>query len=261
MSDFYKGKRVAVIGAAGGIGSACAAAFAARGADLLLIDINADGLAKVAAGLSGAGSVATHVSDLTGPEKCAAALDAAGGPIYAMVHMAGVYQDDPLDPAQHDIYDRAIASNLTAAYDLVIAFHARRAQGEGFMPRIVLASSIAFRRGSIAAVAYSAAKAGIMGLVRGAVQALGPRFADQRHRAGDHRHRDDRAYLCRPRETGSFHGGNPHGPIRRGPRGRLGGRVPVRSGIELRDRAVHPDRRRIVQRLSPRKFTGRKQRQ
>ena len=166
MSDFYKGKRVAVIGAAGGIGSACAAAFAARGADLLLIDINADGLAKVAAGLSGAGSVATHVSDLTGPEKCAAALDAAGGPIYAMVHMAGVYQDDPLDPAQHDIYDRAIASNLTAAYDLVIAFHARRAQGEGFMPRIVLASSIAFRRGSIAAVAYSAAKAGIMGLVR-----------------------------------------------------------------------------------------------
>lgn len=166
MSDYYGGKRVVVTGAAGGIGRACVAEFASRGAEVLMVDVNAEGLAAMAAEYAGTGRVAAHVSDLAGPAKCAAALDAAGGPIYALVHMAGVYQDDPLDPAVHDIYDRAIATNLTSAYDLAIAFHARRDTGEGFLPRVVLASSIAFRRGSMAAIAYSAAKAGIMGLVR-----------------------------------------------------------------------------------------------
>ena len=82
MSEYYKGKRVVITGAAGGIGSACAAEFASRGAELLLVDIDAGGLARVAAGLGAGSAVRTHASDLAGPEKCAAALDAAGGPVY-----------------------------------------------------------------------------------------------------------------------------------------------------------------------------------
>ena len=80
--------------------------------------------------------------------------------------MAGLYQDDPLDPTDHGVYDRAIQTNLTSAYDMAIAFQSRCDHGPGYTPRIVFASSIAFRRGSVLAVAYSAAKAGIIGMMR-----------------------------------------------------------------------------------------------
>ena len=55
VSDRLSGRVAIITGAANGIGAATAALFAQAGAALGLIDKDAEGLAKLAASLSGAG--------------------------------------------------------------------------------------------------------------------------------------------------------------------------------------------------------------
>jgi 3-oxoacyl-[acyl-carrier protein] reductase len=170
IGSAFAGRRVAITGGAGGIGRATARAFLDAGAHVLLIDIDEDGLAVVVREL-GATRLAAWRSDLAAPAACAEALDRMGGSIDALVHLAGLFERDPLDADSHAVWDRAIAANLTNAYDMAIAF-AARAERSG-PARIVLTSSIAFRRGSPDHVAYGAAKGGIVGLTR----SLSRRFA------------------------------------------------------------------------------------
>ena len=114
--------------------------------------------------------VFTVATDLATPAVCADLLERAK-PVYAVVHLAGVFEPDPLDPEDHGVWDRAIAANLTNAYDMAVAF---RPYADTRGPaRLVFASSVAFRRGSAGYVAYGAAKGGIVGLTR----SLSRRFA------------------------------------------------------------------------------------
>ncbi len=171
IGSAFAGRRIAITGGAGGIGRATARAFLEAGAHVLLIDIDADGLAAAKQEL-GPTRLAVWHSDLATQAVCAEALDQAGGSIDALVHLAGLFERDPLDPDTHDIWDRAIAANLTNAYDMAIAFAARAERSEP--ARIVLTSSIAFRRGSPENVAYGAAKGGIVGLTRSLSRRLAP---------------------------------------------------------------------------------------
>ena len=116
--------------------------------------------------------MATHVSALDSPASAAAALDAAGGPLHGIVHMAGLFEPDPLDPADRSAYDRALQANLTNGYDIAVAFQARR--DVSTVTRLVFCSSGAFRRGSPGRVAYSVAKAGIVGLARALSREFAP---------------------------------------------------------------------------------------
>lgn len=168
MSEFA-GKRVVITGGAGGIGVATARAFLERGAHVLLVDIENDRLAAARQAL-GAARVAVWRSDLATPAACAEALDQTGGPVDALVHLAGLFERDPLNADAHGVWDRAIAANLTNAYDMAVAFIPRSARPA----RIVLVSSIAFRRGSPDRAAYAAAKGGIVGLTRSLSRKLAP---------------------------------------------------------------------------------------
>lgn len=171
QTAIFEGRRFVVTGGAGGIGRACAQQLLERGAQVLLLDVAADRLADARDALGGGGRLATHVSALASPAEAAAALDAAGGPVYGLIHMAGLFEPDPLDPQDRSVYDRAMAANLTNGYDLTVAYASRRdTQRVG---RIVLCSSGAFRRGVPGRVAYSVAKAGVVGLAR----ALSRQFA------------------------------------------------------------------------------------
>lgn len=153
--------RYVVTGGAGGIGSACARLLLDQGAEVLLVDVDADRLRLVRKELGG-GEI--HCSSLASPAEAARALAAAGGPLDGIVHMAGVYEPDPLDPADHSAWDRSMAANLTNAYDLAVAWPSyRRTDRPG---SLVFCSSVAFRRGTAGRAAYSAAKGGIVGLVR-----------------------------------------------------------------------------------------------
>jgi NAD(P)-dependent dehydrogenase (short-subunit alcohol dehydrogenase family) len=153
----FAGKRIVITGGAGGIGTATARAFLEHGAHVLLVDRDDGRLAEVKAAL-GHTRVFTLASDLATPAVCTDIMQNAK-PVYALVHLAGLFERDPLDPDDHGVWDRAIAANLTNAYDMAVAF--RPCADTREPARVVFASSVAFRRGSAAYAAYGAAKGGL----------------------------------------------------------------------------------------------------
>jgi 3-oxoacyl-[acyl-carrier protein] reductase len=174
MSGFV-GKRIVITGGAGGIGVATARAFMDQGAHILLVDADEERLLQAQAVL-GRARVALLQSALDTPATCTAAIDAAGGPVYALVHLAGVFEKDAMSADDHAVWDRAIGVNLTSAYDMAVAFAAHVAAGasDRDKARIVLTSSVAYRRGSAGYPPYAAAKAGIVGLTRSLSRRLAP---------------------------------------------------------------------------------------
>ena len=171
MPAAFTGKRIIVTGGAGGIGIETARGFMDRGGHVLMADIDEAALARAQQAL-GRVRLATIASALQTPAECARVVEAAGAPAYALVHLAGLFERDALDSDDHGVWDRAIAANLTNAYDMAVAFSTRFDRREP--ARIVLTSSIAYRRGSPDRVPYAAAKGGVVGLTRALSRKLAP---------------------------------------------------------------------------------------
>ena len=155
-------RTVIITGAAGAIGRALVKVLAHGPYRLGLIDVPGAPLNEVVS--LAEVEAAVHVSRLETPAACVEAVDACGGTIHGLVHLAGVYQADPLLAHDEGVWQRAIQHNLTNAYDMVSAVIDRL---DPDVPgRMVFMSSAAFSRGSLSHVAYSAAKGGLVGLVR-----------------------------------------------------------------------------------------------
>ena len=167
----FENRLIVITGGAGGIARETARLLLAEGAELLLIDPAAATLEATLADLAPGARVRTAVSALESPDACAAAL-AGTRPIYALVHLAGIFRPDALDAAHRPLWDATIAANLTNAFDMAAAV--RPKLDPDATCRMVFASSLAFRRGSFDHIAYSAAKGGIVGLVRALARALAP---------------------------------------------------------------------------------------
>jgi 3-oxoacyl-[acyl-carrier protein] reductase len=170
VSDFT-GKRIVVTGGAGGIGVETVRAFMEQGGHVIMADIDEAALMRAQESL-GRVQLGTIASAMDTPAECARVIEAAGGPVHALVHLAGLFEPDALDPDDHGVWNRAIAANLTNAYDIAVAFSTRFDRREP--ARIVLTSSIAYRRGSSHYVPYAAAKGGIVGLTRALSRKLAP---------------------------------------------------------------------------------------
>ena len=171
MSSVFTGKRIVVTGGAGGIGIETVRGFMEQGGHVIMADIDEAALERARAEL-GRVRLGTIASPLDTPAECARVIAAAGAPVYALVHLAGVFERDALDPEDHGVWNRAIAANLTNAYDMAVAFSTRFDRREP--ARIVFASSVAYRRGSADRVPYAAAKGGIVGLTRALSRKLAP---------------------------------------------------------------------------------------
>ena len=139
MAASFDGLQFVITGGAGGIGRACARELLAGGAEVLLVDVDAARLDAATAELGADGRIKSHCSGLASPQEAAAALDAAARPIHGLIHMAGVFEPDPLEPDDHAVYDRALAANLTNGYDLAAAYPSRRDRSP--TGRIVFCSS------------------------------------------------------------------------------------------------------------------------
>lgn len=165
-------KTIVVTGAAGGIGHATLRRLASSDVHLLCIDKTEVALERIRPTLRDLpGEVTAVASDLSAPGDCRRLLAPFMGTVTGLVHLAGVFEKDPLGIDDMTVYERAIGHNLTNAYLMGHAVHEARAPAEG--GAMVFISSTAFRRGAPDHVPYGVAKAGLVGLTR----SLGRRFA------------------------------------------------------------------------------------
>ena len=114
MTDRLNGKRAVVTGAAQGIGRGIAAAFVAEGAEVLLVDIDAERLAATAKELGQEGLVA-DVSRKTEIERIFTRVAERWGGLDILVNNAGVTHAAELDELAEDDFDRVFAINLKSA--------------------------------------------------------------------------------------------------------------------------------------------------
>lgn len=110
----FDDKLVVITGAAGGIGSALARAFAARKAELALIDLDPDALDRLAQSLPGA-KVSTHVANVGDPESIAQAREAIldrHGRVDLLVNNAGITVFSDFESTEPAEIERVLAVNL-----------------------------------------------------------------------------------------------------------------------------------------------------
>jgi 3-oxoacyl-[acyl-carrier protein] reductase len=117
-----RGKKALVTGAASGIGRAIALMLAREGADLYLVDIDAEKLAATAREVQGLGvKVATGICDLTQPPQISAtvaALVSRWGALDILVNNAGVAYYGPTHEMTAAHWSSMLAINLLAPIQL-----------------------------------------------------------------------------------------------------------------------------------------------
>jgi 3-oxoacyl-[acyl-carrier protein] reductase len=156
------GKGVVVTGASGGIGSACARAFAAEGARVVVhynrARENADALA---AELDGAVAIGADLTDESQVERLFGEAQQALGTIDVCAAVAGVWPsgDEPVWQLSLERWESTLRSNLTATFLTARAF-LREVERTGH-GSLVLVGSTAGRFGEAGHADYAAAKAAI----------------------------------------------------------------------------------------------------
>ena len=169
MERRFVDKVVVITGAAGGIGRAAAARFAAEGARLLLVDVNVGGLAETLAAVERAGGqglvVEADVTRIAEVQRYVAAAVERWGGIDGFFNNAGILGVvSPLVDYPESTFDRVLAVNVKSVWlGLKVVAPAMIARGGG---AIVNTSSVAGLRGSPNLVAYTASKHAVIGLTR-----------------------------------------------------------------------------------------------
>lgn len=171
MSGLLDGKAVIVTGAGGGIGKAAALHFADEGARVLATGRTLASVEQVAEMIRAKGGTCMPLKvDVAKTEDCRAMVEcavAAFGRLDGAFNNAGI--DGPLVPAAdypEDAFDDVIAINLKGIWTCMrFEIPAMLATGGG---SIVNNASGLGQVGQFNMVAYCAAKAGVLGLTRGA---------------------------------------------------------------------------------------------
>jgi NAD(P)-dependent dehydrogenase (short-subunit alcohol dehydrogenase family) len=175
----FKGRVVIVtgVGRPGQIGHAAAMAFGQAGAQLVLCDVNATGVAERAREFQGLGLDARpSAGDLTEPDIAHLAVETAlkyYGRLDAVINIAGgLTTFGPFADTTMAAFDREIAINLKTTFAMCQASVDALATTHG---AIVNVSSIASLQPQVNIAIYTAAKAAVAGLTRALAAELFPR--------------------------------------------------------------------------------------
>ena len=165
-------RTVVITGGSRGIGAACVQAFAQAGWRVAFLYRSAQEAAQALARETGALALQADVADSAQVNAaCAQALQALRH-VDALVNNAGVALTRQLQDTTDADWHHVLNANLTGAFYVTRALApAMISQGQG---RIVNVSSIWGMVGASMEVAYSAAKAGLLGLTKALAQELGP---------------------------------------------------------------------------------------
>jgi NAD(P)-dependent dehydrogenase (short-subunit alcohol dehydrogenase family) len=168
------GASAIVTGGASGIGAASARQLAAKGARVVVADLQADRGAELADEIGGA-----FVSvDVTNTEQIEAAVNTAAelGPLRVLVNSAGIGgaqrtigRDSEFASAYNlDAYKKVIAVNLIGTFDCIRLAATAMSRNEptesGERGAIVSMASVAAFDGQIGQAAYSSSKGGVVGM-------------------------------------------------------------------------------------------------
>jgi len=163
METGLSGRGVLVTGASGGIGAACARAFAAEGARVVVHYHRGEDRARaLAAELGGAPVAQADLTVEADAERLFAEARDALGAVEVCAAVAGVYPaaDVPVWELGLDRFERTLRENLTATFLTARAFLGGLETGPA---ALVLVGSTAGRFGEAGHADYAAAKAGIQG--------------------------------------------------------------------------------------------------
>lgn len=163
MTPPLSGRVAAVTGGSGGIGSAIMSELVQAGARACSLDVTAAG--------QGSDWIKTDVRIEGSVEAALAEIDRRYGRLDLLVHAAGVSFDAVVWKMPVEQWDRIQAINLRGAF-LLLKYGIPRLRQTGG-GRIVLIGSINGSRGKFGTSAYSASKAGLVGLARSAARETG----------------------------------------------------------------------------------------
>lgn len=170
------GKVAIVTGASSGLGVAFARAFAEAGADVVLAARRVEKMSATAALVEAAGRRAHSVmTDVAEPQQCQALVDSAMetfGRVDVLINNAGVGTAVPATREAPEEFRKVIDVNLNGSYWMA------QACGRVMEPGSVIiniASILGITTAGLPQAAYSASKAGVIGLTRDLAQQWGGR--------------------------------------------------------------------------------------
>ncbi|MBX6376728.1 MAG: SDR family NAD(P)-dependent oxidoreductase [Acetobacteraceae bacterium] len=173
-----QGAAALVTGGGSGLGAATAEALAAAGARVVVMDLRAEQAQAVAQRIGGAAAV----GDVCEVAAVEAALDqaAALGPIRLAVNCAGIAAAARVvgrgGPHALELFSRVVQVNLVGTFNVLRLAAARMMRteplAEGERGLVVNTASVAAFEGQIGQCAYSASKAGVVGLTLPAAREL-----------------------------------------------------------------------------------------
>jgi NAD(P)-dependent dehydrogenase (short-subunit alcohol dehydrogenase family) len=166
--SILQGRVALVTGASSGIGHACAVAFAAKGAKVVLAARRVERLEQLVAEIETMGgealAVATDVTDEAAVQHLFDRAVERFGTVDVLINNAGVADSTPIYDMPLALWERVIGTNLTSAFLCSrAAFRVMKGKGRG---RIVNIGSISARVPRANSPAYSASKWGLDGLTR-----------------------------------------------------------------------------------------------
>jgi 3-oxoacyl-[acyl-carrier protein] reductase len=162
-----------VTGAARGIGFAIAQRFAAEGATVALVDVQAEAAKAASAALADAPCFVADVADAADAKGAiVAAADALGG-LDVLVNNAGILHMAPLLEISPEDWDRTFAVNVRSML-FTIQAAVPHLRSDGRPGKIINMASMGGKLGAPGQAHYCASKAAVIELTRVAAMELGP---------------------------------------------------------------------------------------
>ncbi len=179
MSGLLDGHRAAITGAASGIGRAIAVGYARQGAEVIVLDVDADAAAETVALVASAGGKAHALTlDVTDREMCVAIagkIAAEIGAISILVNNAGINRRNPMtgdaDAVIKDWND-IIDINIKGVFNVTHAFLDQIRSNKGRIINIGSIQSFVHVRTPNSA-AYTTSKHGVLGFTKALAAELG----------------------------------------------------------------------------------------